>query len=93
MNRLSFVILSILHQNSAVSNVTAMTLKEIMESEDYGYKLNTVFKKIKEFEFKNLNPISKSNIDDTKKLLSDTYSIKEEKLWEDIFFIKGEKIK
>ena len=50
MNRLSFVILSILHQNSAVSNVTAMTLKEIMESEDYGYKLNTVFKKIKEFE-------------------------------------------
>mgnify|MGYP000844511086 CR=1 FL=1 len=29
----------------------------------------------------------------TKKLLSDTYSIKEEKLWEDIFFIKGEKIK
>lgn len=49
--------------------------------------------KIKEFEFKNLNPISKSNIDDTKKLLSDTYSIKEEKLWEDIFFIKGEKIK
>ena len=49
--------------------------------------------KIKEFEFKNLNPISKSNIDDTKKLLSDTYCIKEEKLWEDIFFIKGEKIK
>ena len=50
MNRVSVVILSILHQNSAVSNVTDMTLKEIMESEDYGYKLNTVFKKIKEFE-------------------------------------------
>lgn len=49
--------------------------------------------KIKEFEFKNLNPISKSNIDTTKKLLGDIYSIKEEKIWEDIFFIKGEKIK
>ena len=49
--------------------------------------------KTKEFEFKNLNPISKSNIDDTKRLLSDIYIIKEEKVWEDIFFIKGEKIK
>lgn len=49
--------------------------------------------KIKEFEFKNLNPISTSNIDNTKKMLENMYSIKEEKLWEDIFFIKGEKIK
>ena len=49
--------------------------------------------KTKEFEFKNLNPISKSNIDDTKRMLSDIYDIKEEKVWEDIFFVKGEKIK
>ena len=49
--------------------------------------------KIKEFEFKNLNPISTSNIDNTKKMLENMYSIKEEKLWEDIFFIRGEKIK
>ncbi len=49
--------------------------------------------KIKEFEFKNLNPISTSNIDNTKKVLENMYSIKEEKLWEDIFFIRGEKIK
>lgn len=49
--------------------------------------------KSKEFEFKNLNPISKSNIDDTRKMLEDMYRIKEEKLWEDVFFIKGEKIK
>ena len=49
--------------------------------------------KIKEFEFKNLNPISASNIDNTKKMLENMYSIKEEKLWEDIFFIRGEKIK
>ena len=38
--------------------------------------------KIKEFEFKNLNPISTSNIDNTKKMLENMYSIKEEKLWE-----------
>ena len=49
--------------------------------------------KIKEFEFKNLNPISTSNIDNTKKMLENMYSIKEEKLWEDIFFIRGEKIR
>ena len=49
--------------------------------------------KIKEFEFKNLNPISTSNIDNTKKMLENMYSIKEKKLWEDIFFIRGEKIK
>ena len=49
--------------------------------------------KTKEFEFKNLNPISTSNIDNTKKMLENMYSIKEEKLWEDIFFIRGEKIK
>lgn len=49
--------------------------------------------KIKEFEFKNLNPISTSNIDNAKKMLENMYSIKEEKLWEDIFFIRGEKIK
>ncbi|WP_299993991.1 hypothetical protein [uncultured Clostridium sp.] len=49
--------------------------------------------KTKEFEFKNLNPLSKSNIDDTKKMLSNIYDIKEEKVWEDIFFIRAEKIK
>ena len=49
--------------------------------------------KTKEFEFKNLNPISKSNIDDTKKMLGDIYDIKEEKVWEDIFFVKGRKNK
>lgn len=46
----------------------------------------------KEFEFKNLNPLTKSNIDDTKKMIESIYHIKEEKVWEDIYFIKGEKI-
>lgn len=48
---------------------------------------------IKEFEFKNVNPLLKSNIEQTKKMLSEDFSITEEKLWEDIYFIKGEKIK
>lgn len=48
---------------------------------------------IKEFEFKNINPILRSNIDDTKRILSDNFSIIDEKLWENIYFIKGQKIK
>ena len=50
MNRLGFLILSILEQNEAVNSVSAMSLREIAESEDFGYRENTVFKKIKEFE-------------------------------------------
>lgn len=47
----------------------------------------------KEFEFKNLNPILKSNIDDTKRMLNDNFAVIEEKLWEDIYFIRGQKVK
>lgn len=47
--------------------------------------------KLKEFEFKNLNPLSKSNIDDTKIILEKFYKIEETKLWEDIYFIKAKK--
>lgn len=47
--------------------------------------------KVKEFEFKNINPMSKSSIEETKKILGDNYIIKEEKLWEDIYFLKAEK--
>lgn len=50
MNRLGFLILSILKQNEAVNSVSAMSLREIAESEDFGYRENTVLKKIKEFE-------------------------------------------
>ena len=45
--------------------------------------------KFKEFEFKNLNPMMKSNIDITKELIKDKFTIKEEKVWEDIYFIKA----
>lgn len=48
--------------------------------------------KVREFEFKNLNPIIKSNIEDNKKLLEKYYKIEETKLWEDIHFIKGIKL-
>lgn len=47
----------------------------------------------KEFEFKNLNLILKSNIDDTKRMLNDNFTVIEEKLWEDIYFIRGQKVK
>ena len=47
--------------------------------------------KIKEFEFKNLNLMCKSNCDDIKNILSDKYNVTEEKIWEDIYFIKGQK--
>ena len=46
---------------------------------------------VKEFTFKNLNPIVKSNIDDTLEIFSKEYSIVEQKCWEDIFFIKAKK--
>ena len=50
MNRLGFLILSVLSKNEAVGNVSAMTAKEISESENFGYKDNTIFKKLAEFE-------------------------------------------
>ncbi|ATD56675.1 hypothetical protein BTM21_02495 [Clostridium chauvoei] len=46
----------------------------------------------REFEFKNLNPLSKSNIDETKIILEKYYEIEETKMWEDIHFIKAKKI-
>lgn len=48
--------------------------------------------KYREFEFKNLNPIIKSNIEENEKLLEKYYIIEETKLWEDIHFIRGKKI-
>ena len=47
---------------------------------------------MKEFEFKNLNPLSKSLIDINKKLLEKSFKIEDTKLWEDIHYIKAKKI-
>lgn len=56
-------------------------------------KINAVLPsgRLKEFEFKNLNPLCKSNIEDTKIMLEKSYKIEETKLWEDIYYIKAKK--
>lgn len=50
MNRLGFIILSILQNNGATNRPSGMTIREIVSSEDLGLKENTIFKKLKEFE-------------------------------------------
>ncbi len=50
MNRLGFLILSVLWTNSADNRMAAMTIKEIMQTEDLEVKDNTLFKKLREFE-------------------------------------------
>lgn len=47
---------------------------------------------IKEFNFKNLNLLTVSNVEETKKILEKYFNIEETKSWEDIFFIKGTKL-
>ena len=47
---------------------------------------------IKEFNFKNLNVLTTSNIEETKKILEKYFNIEETKAWEDIFFIRGKKL-
>lgn len=49
--------------------------------------------KVKEFEFRNMNPILTSSLEEVKKILEKYYEIEETKVWEDIFFIKGMKKK
>ena len=47
--------------------------------------------KIKEFQFKNLNPMSSSSIEETRKILSGQFDIEEEKVCEDIYYVKARK--
>ena len=49
MNRLGFIVLSILSQNGATNKLSSMSVQEISDTEEFGYKPNTIFKKIKEF--------------------------------------------
>jgi hypothetical protein len=49
--------------------------------------------KIKEFKFRNLNLLLSSNIEEIKKILEKYFEIEETKAWEDIFFIRGKKLK
>lgn len=49
--------------------------------------------KIKEFTFKNLNILLSSNMEEVKKILNKYFEIEETKVWEDLFFIKGKKLR
>ena len=48
MNRLGFLVLSVLLTNGADNRMAAMSLKEIMQTEDLD--VNTLFKKLRDYE-------------------------------------------
>lgn len=50
MNRLGFLVLSVLLANGAYNRTAAMSLKEIMQTEDLDVKENTLFKKLRDYE-------------------------------------------
>ena len=50
MDRLGFIMLSILRQEGATNKLSSMTVREIASAEEFGMKENTIFKKIKDFE-------------------------------------------
>ncbi|WFR55383.1 hypothetical protein QA584_17430 [Anaerocolumna sp. AGMB13025] len=52
MNRIQLLILSILESNKALSRYNGMTVNEIITLEEFGYKGNTYYKYLKEFENK-----------------------------------------
>ncbi len=60
---------------------------------DYKIKVILPNNKIKEGVIKNLNPLISCNFEEIKKILSKYYIIKEEKQWEDVFFLNGVKKK
>lgn len=50
MNRLGFILLSVLEENQAMDKLSAMTIQEMALAENFGCKENTIYKKIKEQE-------------------------------------------
>ena len=50
MNRLGFLVLSVLLTNGADNRMAAMSFKEIMQTEDLDVKENTLFKKLRDYE-------------------------------------------
>lgn len=50
MNRAEFLLLSVLDSSGASSRLTAMTLQEIVQAEDIGYKENSVYKLARKYE-------------------------------------------
>ena len=53
LNRLGFLVLSVLAKNEADNKASAMTAIEMSEVEVLGYKPNTIYKKFIELETKN----------------------------------------
>ena len=50
VNRLGFLVLSVLLANNADNRMAAMSLKEIMQTEDLEVRENTLFKKLRDYE-------------------------------------------
>ena len=48
VNRLGFLVLSVLLANNADNRMAAMSLKEIMQTEDLDVRENTLFKKLRD---------------------------------------------
>ena len=49
MNRVQLLILSILHSSGAVSKNTAMTVSEVIATEQFDYQENTFYKYLRKF--------------------------------------------
>ena len=50
MSRIGYLILSVLSKNQAFDKISAMTAREISEAEEFGYKINTIYKAICSFQ-------------------------------------------
>ena len=50
VNRLGFLVLSVLLANNADNRMAAKSLKEIMQTEDLDVRENTLFKKLRDYE-------------------------------------------
>lgn len=50
LDRLGFIILSVLRTNGATNTISSMSVYEIMQAENFSQKGNTIYKKMKGFE-------------------------------------------
>ncbi len=64
MNRLGFLVLSVLLTNGADNRMAAMSLKEIMQTEDLDVKENTLFKKLRDYEIQEYVKAAVRGVDD-----------------------------
>lgn len=50
MDRLSFLILSVLKSCRAINSISAITVMELVKMEEFMYRPNTIYKKIQELK-------------------------------------------